>query len=161
MHYYRYANSFNTLFWRDVHDGTPYGFAPNQVTAFHLTTPDGETLYAWHILPLDQYTRHEAAIRSESRPHDGPVPDFTKTKAFELLTSDHGTPAKVVVSCTYAFTSKLQLAQTDCVPPVHGNAGHVAQGWRPAANRLLASQSNTHIFTIEYAKCECMSSSPF
>ncbi|GIZ40335.1 hypothetical protein CKM354_000367900 [Cercospora kikuchii] len=126
-----YANAFNTLRWRDVHDGTAHGFAPNQVTPFNLSTPDGETLYAWHILPLDQYTRHETAILNEAQRRDGPVDDFTSTTAYKVLTSRNPSPAKVVVS-------------------FHGNAGHIAQGWRPAANRLITNMPDTHVFTIDY-----------
>ena len=33
---------------------------------------------------------------------------------------------------------------------VHGNAGHVAQGWRTDTYRHLASQPNTHVITIDY-----------
>lgn len=107
-----------------------YGFAKHQVTPFHLPTRDGEILYAWHILPLDQYVRHEAAILQEARPPNAVVPDLTQTTAFKLLTSNHPSPARVVVS-------------------FHGNAGHVAQGQRAATNRYMATQPNTHVFTVE------------
>lgn len=33
---------------------------------------------------------------------------------------------------------------------VHGNAGHIAQGWRPDTYRSLTSQPNTHVVTIDY-----------
>jgi abhydrolase domain-containing protein 12 len=33
---------------------------------------------------------------------------------------------------------------------VHGNAGHVAQGWRTDTYRALSNQPSTHIFTIDY-----------
>jgi abhydrolase domain-containing protein 12 len=33
---------------------------------------------------------------------------------------------------------------------VHGNAGHIAQGWRPDTYRNLALQPNTHVITIDY-----------
>jgi abhydrolase domain-containing protein 12 len=33
---------------------------------------------------------------------------------------------------------------------VHGNAGHVAQGWRTDTYRALSNQPHTHIFTIDY-----------
>ena len=33
---------------------------------------------------------------------------------------------------------------------VHGNAGHVGQGWRTDTYRYLATQPNTHILTIDY-----------
>lgn len=123
-----YAHKFNTLFLQDVHDGEVFGFSKNQVTPFNLRTPDGETLYAWHVLPLDQYALHEKAIRNELRPQNGPVEDFTSTTAFQLLKSDD---ARVVIS-------------------FHGNAGHVAQNWRPITNRFMATRPNTHVFTIDY-----------
>ncbi|KAF7197083.1 Protein bem46 [Pseudocercospora fuligena] len=123
-----YAHKFNTLFLQDVHDGEVFGFSKNQVTPFNLRTPDGETLYAWHVLPLDQYALHEKAIRTELRTQIGPVEDFTSTTAFQLLKSDD---ARVVIS-------------------FHGNAGHVAQNWRPITNRFMATRPNTHVFTIDY-----------
>jgi abhydrolase domain-containing protein 12 len=33
---------------------------------------------------------------------------------------------------------------------VHGNAGHVAQGWRTDTYRALSNQPHTHIFTVDY-----------
>lgn len=33
---------------------------------------------------------------------------------------------------------------------VHGNAGHLAQNFRPDVYRYLATQRNTHVFTIDY-----------
>ncbi|KXT11486.1 hypothetical protein AC579_2410 [Pseudocercospora musae] len=123
-----YAHKFNTLFLQDVHDGEVFGFSKNQVTPFNLRTPDGETLYAWHVLPLDQYALHEKAVRHEHRPQKGPVEDFTSTTAFQLLKSRD---AKVVIS-------------------FHGNAGHVAQNWRPITNRFMATRPNTHVLTIDY-----------
>lgn len=33
---------------------------------------------------------------------------------------------------------------------VHGNAGHIAQGWRPDTFRYMVSQPNTHVVTIDY-----------
>lgn len=38
--------------------------------------------------------------------------------------------------------------QTDRI--VHGNAGHVAQGWRTDTLRNLVTQPHTHVFTIDY-----------
>lgn len=95
MHSALYAHKFNTLFLQDIDDTEQFGFAKNQVTPFHLKTPDGETLYAWHVLPDDVYARNDRAIRDAKRPH-GPVDDFTKTEAFGSLKSQ---PARVVVSC--------------------------------------------------------------
>ena len=80
-----YANNINTLFLGDdLNNGESYGFARHQVTPFHLQTPDGETLHAWHLLPLDVYAQHDAVITAEQRP-DGMVEDFTRSTAFKLL----------------------------------------------------------------------------
>ncbi|KAK5126755.1 hypothetical protein LTR85_009689 [Meristemomyces frigidus] len=126
-----YAHKINTLFAGDnLNKPEAFGFAERQVTPFNLQTPDGETLYGWHILPVDVYARNEKALLDEERP-EGPAEDFTATSAFRLLTAAEPEPAKLVVT-------------------FHGNAGHVAQGWRTATYRNLASQANTHVITIDY-----------
>ncbi|KAI7188662.1 alpha/beta-hydrolase [Hortaea werneckii] len=127
-----YAHKINTLFLGDnLSDPEQFGFSKNQVTPFSLPTPDGETLYAWHILPLDVYTRNEQSIQEEVRRRDGPVDDFTKTRSFHLLTTNDPQPARVIIN-------------------FHGNAGHVAQGWRTDNYRLFSSLPNTHILTVDY-----------
>ncbi|KAK4552211.1 hypothetical protein LTR86_010565 [Recurvomyces mirabilis] len=124
-----YANKINTLWLGDdLNEPEAFGFAHHQVTPFNLRTPDGETLYAWHVLPIDTYTRYEKALKAEDRPH-GPVDDFTTTSAFKLLTEDPA--AKVVVT-------------------FHGNAGHLAQALRVQTYRQLSLQPNTHVLTIDY-----------
>jgi hypothetical protein len=75
------------------------------VTPFTITTPDGETLYAWHVLPLDTYIRNAKALVEPERPSD-PVEDFTKTLPFELLAST-STPARVVINCEHALDTAL------------------------------------------------------
>ncbi|GAB7326135.1 hypothetical protein MBLNU13_g10145t1 [Cladosporium sp. NU13] len=124
-----YAHKINTLFWQDVHDAEQFGFAKGQVTPFTIKTPDCQTLYAWHVLPVDTYIRNAESLSAIERPQ-GPVEDFTKTLPFELLSST-STPARVVIN-------------------FHGNAGHVAQGWRTDTYRNLALQPNTHVVTIDY-----------
>jgi len=95
-----YANHINTLFLGDdLSKPEAFGFAKNQVTPFNIQTPDGETLFAWHILPTDVYARHESVLRAEDRPQ-GPVADITDTKPFRLLTAEESAPARVVVTCT-------------------------------------------------------------
>ena len=91
-----YAHKFNTLFLHDIDDGERFGFAKGQITAFNIRTPDGETLYAWHILPLDVYARNEKQLRDEPQA-SGPVEDFESSLAFELLSLSPN--SKVVVSC--------------------------------------------------------------
>lgn len=125
-----YANSFNTLFLGDdLHNGERFGFAKNQVTPFNIATADGETLFAWHILPLNVYAQNDKALLAEERPHGQCVEDITTSLAFRLLKSDED--ARVVIS-------------------FHGNAGHIAQNQRPLTNRYMTTQPNTHVLTVDY-----------
>lgn len=61
------------------------GFLRNQVTPFQLITPDGETLHAWHVLPLETYRRNENAIRNQPA---GLRQDIKESLAFRLLRDD-------------------------------------------------------------------------
>jgi abhydrolase domain-containing protein 12 len=92
-----YAHKINTLFWQDIHDGEQFGFSKGQVTPFTIPTPDGQTLYAWHILPIDAYLRNEKAL-SETVSPQGPVENFTTTLPYSLLSST-SSPARVVINC--------------------------------------------------------------
>lgn len=122
-----YANNIVSAWWADVDTPQAYGFAKNQVTAFNVTTPDHEILYAWHVLPLNVYEKNEAEL-SQS-PSGSPEGDFTQTKAFELLKTDP--KARLIIN-------------------FHGNAGHIAQGWRTETYRTLTSLPNTHLLTVDY-----------
>jgi abhydrolase domain-containing protein 12 len=68
----------------------------NQVTPFYIKTVDGETLYAWHILPLPLYAKHEDKIAASREP--GFVQDVTATESFRLLKDEKD--AKVILYCT-------------------------------------------------------------
>ena len=107
IHSALYAHKINTLFWQDVHDAEPFGFAKGQVTPFTIKTPDGQTLYAWHVLPVDTYVRNAESLSTIERPQ-GPVEDFTKTLPFELLSST-STPARVVINCELPLQSIIPL----------------------------------------------------
>ncbi|KAL0262597.1 hypothetical protein SLS55_001565 [Diplodia seriata] len=122
-----YANKIVSAWWADMDKPQAYGFAKNQVTAFNVTTLDNEILYAWHVLPLNVYEKHESELQQQ--PSGSPDGDFTQTKAFELLANDPD--ARLVIN-------------------FHGNAGHVAQGWRTDTYRALTSQPNTHLLTVDY-----------
>lgn len=76
--------------------------AANQVTPFNLHTPDGETIYAWHILPLPLYLQNEKTLAKQT---PGLSQDFTATVSFRLLREDPD--ARLVLSCTYKFISSL------------------------------------------------------
>ncbi|OCT49729.1 abhydrolase domain-containing protein 12 [Cladophialophora carrionii] len=118
-----------TLTWfKDVNVPEHWGFLRNQVTPFHLKTPDGETLHAWHILPLEAYRRNEKALRDKPA---GLCHDITSRVGFKLLTDDP--------------TARLVLY-------FHGAGGTLGSGWRPQSYRALsASAPNVHhILAIDY-----------
>ncbi|KAL1391193.1 Alpha/Beta hydrolase protein [Phyllosticta capitalensis] len=122
-----YANKIVSGWWVEPDKPQAYGFAKNQVTPFNVTTPDGETLYAWHVLPLNVYEKHEEELLDEP---SGRVDDrFPQTKAFKLLAEDP--KARVVIN-------------------FHGNAGNIAQGWRTSTYRSLATLPHVHILTLDY-----------
>jgi hypothetical protein len=80
------------------------------VTPFTIPTPDGQTLYAWHILPIDAYLRNEKALSETARPR-GPVEDFTTTLPFSLLSST-SPPGRVVINCkilSFPFDGRISL----------------------------------------------------
>lgn len=121
-----YAHRINTLFLYDVNEPTYWGFAQNQVTPFTLSTPDQESIYAWHILPLPLYYKNENTLAVQS---SGLVADITTSEAFRLLKGD--VDAKLVIS-------------------FHGNAGHIAQGMRPETFHALTDTSSYHVLSIDY-----------
>ncbi|KAK7547720.1 Alpha/Beta hydrolase protein [Phyllosticta citricarpa] len=122
-----YANKIANSWWADPREPQAYGFAKNQVTLFNITTPDNETLSAWHVLPLNVYEKHEEELLDEP---SGPVDNrFPQTKAFKLLKEDPN--ARLVIN-------------------FHGNAGNIAQGWRTSTYRSLTTLPNVHVLTLDY-----------
>ncbi|KAG8625509.1 hypothetical protein KVT40_007260 [Elsinoe batatas] len=115
-----YVHKIHSAFWHDISDPTTFGFARNQVRTFTIPTPDGITLSAWHVLPLDVYAEHRLEL-TEASPGS--------TLATKLLSSDP--TAEVLIY-------------------FHGNAGHVAQGWRTDTYRSFSALPNTHTITIDY-----------
>ena len=99
----------------------------NQIRPFNLTTPDGETLYAWHVLPIGAYHKHTTELLLGDT-FDSSV---TASTAFKILTSD--AEARLVIS-------------------FHGNAGHVGQGWRTDAYRALSAGASDkiHVLAFDY-----------
>ncbi|KAJ4359021.1 hypothetical protein N0V95_002557 [Ascochyta clinopodiicola] len=117
-----------TLTWfQDVNVPEQWGFLRNQVTPFHLKTPDGETLHAWHILPLETYRQHQDELRDEPT---GLCEDIEKRLSFRLLKDDP--TAQLVVY-------------------LHGAAGTLGSGWRPQSYRALsAASTNVHVLVVDY-----------
>ncbi|KAF7597215.1 hypothetical protein BBP40_008057 [Aspergillus hancockii] len=126
-----YAHKINPTAWEDVNQVESFGFLKTQVQPFNLVTPDNETLYAWHLLPLHLCHEHEEKLKANEP--SGPATDYTMTPAFDLLANDPN--ARVVV----AF---------------HGNAAHIGSAQRPETYRMLLGLSTPtnpiHVFAIDY-----------
>lgn len=103
----------------------------SQVQPFNITTPDNETLYAWHVLPLSLCGDQEQDLVSTR--HKGPADDYTQTNAYKLLASDPN--VRVIVN-------------------LHGNAAHLGSGYRPNIYRNLVSISTpsnpVHLIAFDY-----------
>ncbi|GAO13676.1 hypothetical protein UVI_02017790 [Ustilaginoidea virens] len=100
----------------------------HQVAPFHLRTPDGNLIYAWHILPLPLYQKHQANIAQGASSDKAPL-DVAATESFRLLRSDP--EAKLILY-------------------FHGNAGHVAQMYRADSYHSLTDTSSYHVIAIDY-----------
>ncbi|KAF2105300.1 Alpha/Beta hydrolase protein [Lophiotrema nucula] len=121
-----YAHTIHSGFWHNVSNPEEFGFAKGQVQPFTLKTADGESLFCWHVLPLDVYLEHENEIVQKTT---GLVEDLKETVGYRILKKDEG--SKVVIN-------------------FHGNAGHVAQGHRPSTYRSISSIPHTHLLTCDY-----------
>ncbi|PYI34783.1 alpha/beta-hydrolase [Aspergillus indologenus CBS 114.80] len=126
-----YVHKVNPTRWQDINLVESFGFLKTQVQPFNLVTPDNETLYAWHLLPLPLCKEHEDDLQENER--SGPAEDYTKTTAFKLLANDPN--ARVVVN-------------------FHGNAAHLASAQRPDIYRQLLGLSTpshpVHVFALDY-----------
>ncbi|TWU76180.1 hypothetical protein ED733_002930 [Metarhizium rileyi] len=126
--HFLYAHKFNTLFWSDVNEPERWGFAKHQVAPFYLKTPDSNYIYAWHVLPLPLYHKHQDQIVQRASSEVAPL-DITNTESFRLLKSDP--------------KEKLILY-------FHGNAGHIAQMLRAHSYHSLTDTSPYHVIAIDY-----------
>ncbi|KKA29856.1 hypothetical protein TD95_000431 [Thielaviopsis punctulata] len=115
-----YAHKINSLLFDDLNTPEAWGFVHNQATPFNITTADGETLYAWHVLPLSVYSQNESVIAGETRESRR---DITQTNAFRLLKQD---PNRKV------------------------NAGHLANGGRTESYHALTYSSDYHVIAFDY-----------
>jgi abhydrolase domain-containing protein 12 len=104
-----YLNNVNTMFLCDLDDPETFGFGSelsliimtqadeepeNQVTPFSVTTPDGQILHAWHILPRALYAKHESEVKKLSLEK---VNIFKETFAYKLLSEDP--EARLIINC--------------------------------------------------------------
>ena len=122
-----YLHRVKLTWFQDVNVPENWGFLRNQVTPFHITTPDGEILHAWHILPLETYRRYSDELRNEPT---GLCDKIEQRKSFALLKEDP--------------TAQLVIY-------LHGAGGTLGSGWRPQSYRALsAASANVHVLAIDY-----------
>ncbi|KAI4272322.1 MAG: hypothetical protein L6R38_006647 [Xanthoria sp. 2 TBL-2021] len=123
-----YVHKLHTLWWHDLDKPEQFGFLKNQVQPLHITTPDGEVLYAWHIVPIAKYIANEEYLIKEQTIS---AAQFQDSVGFDLLSKDPN--SRLVIN-------------------FHGNAGTVAQGWRTDAYRSLSSGApdKIHVLAIDY-----------
>ncbi len=122
-----FLHGIKLTWFQDTNIPEQWGFLRNQVSVFHLKTPDGETLHAWHILPLETYRRHQAELRKEPI---GLCSNIEDRLSFKFLKDDP--------------TAQLILY-------FHGAAGTLGSGWRPQSYRALsAAASNVHVLAMDY-----------
>jgi abhydrolase domain-containing protein 12 len=114
--------------FKDLNVPETFGFLRNQATHFSIKSSDGESLYAWHILPIELYRKHELDLVEEP---SGFVLDITTRLAFKLLRDDPD--ARLILH-------------------MHGAAGTVGSGYRvPNYRALSAGQPNEiHVLTFDY-----------
>ncbi|MCJ1393767.1 hypothetical protein MMC18_006643 [Xylographa bjoerkii] len=123
-----YLHKIQMTWFKDLDVPETFGFLRNQVTPFSITTSNGEALYAWHILPVELYRKHELALVAEP---SGVVLDITHRLGFKLL---HDDPDAWLI---------LHF---------HGAAGTVGSGYRvPNYRALSAGQpGKIHVLTFDY-----------
>lgn len=123
-----YLHKIQMTWGKDLDIPQIFGFLYNQATPFSIKTPDGENLYAWHILPIELYREHEADLLAEPT---GVISDIQSRLAFKLLQGD---------------------PESRLVIHFHGAAGTVASGYRvPNYRALSAGQPpKIHVLTFDY-----------
>ena len=119
-----YLNRISLTWFQDANYPEQWGFLHNQVTPFNLQTADGETLHAWHVLPLGLYHQHAAQLVREP---PGLVADVAARHGFRLLRDD---PEALLVLY------------------FHGGAGTLGSGYRPPSYRAMYALEPHKIHTV-------------
>ncbi|RFU30374.1 hypothetical protein B7463_g5983, partial [Scytalidium lignicola] len=114
--------------FQDLNVPENFGFLRNQATPFSIRSSGGEKLYAWHILPIELYRKHELALVEEPI---GFIENFTSRLAFKLLRNDP--EARLILH-------------------MHGAAGTVGSGYRVPNYRALSAghPGKIHVLTFDY-----------
>lgn len=71
---------------------------------FNISTPDGEVLFVWHILPVALYTKHESFLSQESV---GLAENIEQSLAFKLLATDP--ESRLIIYCLYTRRVYIML----------------------------------------------------
>jgi abhydrolase domain-containing protein 12 len=123
-----YLHAVQMTWFKDLNVPEDFGFLKNQVTPFTISTSDNESLYAWHILPVESYRKNELPLLAEPT---GFVSDITSRLAFQLLRDDPN--ARLILH-------------------MHGAGGTVGSGYRvPNYRALSAGQpEKIHVLTFDY-----------
>jgi abhydrolase domain-containing protein 12 len=123
-----YLHTIQMTWFKNLDVPESFGFMRNQVTPFYIKTSDNERLYAWHILPIELYRKHEPLLVAES---SGFVSDVSSRLAVQLLRDDPD--------------SRLILH-------MHGAGGTIGSGYRVPNYRALAAghPGKIHVLTFDY-----------
>jgi abhydrolase domain-containing protein 12 len=126
--YVVYMHKIQVTWFKDLDVPETFGFLRNQVTPFSITTSDDEKLYAWHILPVELYRKHELSLAEEPI---GFVSDVTSRLAFKLLRDNPD--ARLILH-------------------MHGAAGTVGSGYRVSNYWALSAgqPGKIHVLTFDY-----------
>jgi pimeloyl-ACP methyl ester carboxylesterase len=128
-----YVHKLNPTLFQNLSDVEQFGFLHHQVQPFTVRTPDNETIYAWHILPLHLYHEHQDELVDQNDFGPKTSESVIDTVAFKLLAGD--TNAHVILN-------------------FHGNGAHLASVWRPAVYNQQLSLStlerSLHVITFDY-----------
>jgi abhydrolase domain-containing protein 12 len=123
-----YLHKIQMTWFKDLDAPEIFGFLHNQATPFSIkSSATGEALYAWHILPLELYRKHETALLAE--------------------------PASFVLDITTRLAFKLRDdPDARLVLHMHGAGGTVGSGYRPPNYRALSAGSpeKIHVVTFDY-----------
>ncbi|CAG8201486.1 unnamed protein product [Penicillium nalgiovense] len=100
----------------------------NQVTPFSIRTTDDEQLYAWHILPVELYRKHQMSLIEKQVAF---LSDIKSQLGFHLLREDP--EARLILH-------------------LHGAGGIVALGYRVPNYRALSAGNpgKIHVLTFDY-----------
>lgn len=123
-----YLHKIQLTWFKDLNVPEQFGFLRGQATPFSIRTSENQSLFAWHILPIELYRKHEDALIAEASGHAN---DFSLRLAFRLLRDDPD--ALLIVH-------------------LHGAAGTVGSGYRvPNYRALSAGQPDKiHVLTFDY-----------